>query len=122
MPFDADGWAKIITAVFTGLKECILAVAAVATIWYQAQNTGKLDAQSAKLDVAAEKADLAAAKSESVEKTVEETNRERVSQNLERDAQLEHIALTAKAILTQSSDDMNKAKAAEKKAEAAKSK
>lgn len=42
---------EIIKAVFAGIKELILATAALATIWIQAQNSGKLDSAAAKTEV-----------------------------------------------------------------------
>jgi len=108
MAFDADGWAKIISTIFSGVKECILAVAAVATIWYQAQNSGKLDAQSIKLDNAAEKASIAADKTEEVQKTLAVTT-------IDRDKQINGMraeVAAVKAELTKDPDDMDRAKAA----------
>ena len=42
---------EVIKAVFAGIKELILATAALATIWIQAQNSSKLDSAAAKTDV-----------------------------------------------------------------------
>jgi len=42
---------EMVKAVFQGIKELILATAALATIWIQAQNSGKLDTAAAKTEV-----------------------------------------------------------------------
>ena len=106
MPFDANGWAEIIKAIFAGLKDLILATAAVGTIWIQAQNSGKLD-------IAANKADTAATKTEEVKRALDATT-------LDRDRRLDVIhadVAATKAELTKSADDMDTAKAAKLKVE-----
>lgn len=106
MPFDANGWSEIIKATFAGLKDLILAFAAVGTIWIQAQNSGKLD-------VAANKAD-------EVKQALTATTAER-QQTL---ATMQHTDLTTaamiaavKAELTKDPDDMDTAKAAKMRVE-----
>ena len=56
MSFTASEWVEIIKALTAGAKDLILAVAAVATIWIQNQNAGKIDTAAAKAEVAAVKA------------------------------------------------------------------
>lgn len=50
----ASEWTEVIRAVFAGLKDLILACAAVGTIWIQAQNSGKLDVAAAKTEMVKE--------------------------------------------------------------------
>jgi len=51
----------MVKAVFAGIKELILATAALATIWIQAQNSGKLDTAAAKTEVVESKLDATTA-------------------------------------------------------------
>ncbi len=58
--FDAEGWAKIITATFAGMKDLLLGVKEVAMavgiilgVMYGADNSSKLKAQADKIDAAA---------------------------------------------------------------------
>jgi len=55
---------EVIKAVFAGLKDLILAFAAVGTLWIQAQNSGKLDTAAAKTDVVESKLESTTAKHE----------------------------------------------------------
>lgn len=96
---------EMVKTVFAGIKELILATAALATIWIQAQNSGKLD--------------VAAAKTQVVESKLEATTATQT-------AKLEHIATAAdasksasvasalqwKAWKSRDPDDMNEADAA----------
>lgn len=86
---EADDRVKIIQAYFDGikgliasLKDLALAVAAVATVWYQSSASGKLDAVGAK-------ADIAAAKTQIVEQKLDHSTEKR-------DQKLEAIAETSK--------------------------
>lgn len=53
---------EVIKAIFAGMKELILATAALATIWIQAQNSGKLDTAAAKTEVVESKLEATTAK------------------------------------------------------------
>lgn len=53
---------EMVKAVFQGIKELILATAALATIWIQAQNSGKLDTAAAKTEVVESKLEASEAK------------------------------------------------------------
>lgn len=56
MPDRPDPWPERIRAASGGLKDVLLALAAIATIWIQRGNEGKLDVAAAKTEVAVEKA------------------------------------------------------------------
>jgi hypothetical protein len=102
--FDAQGWSEIIKTIFGGLKDLILAFAAVGTIWIQAQNSGKLD-------TAASKAETAALKTEEVKKALAVTT-------LDRDKRFDvmHADVAAvKAELTKAPEDMDTAKRAQQR-------
>lgn len=106
MPFDAQGWADILKTIFAGIKDLILACAAVGTIWIQAQN-------SSKLDVAAGKADAAASETLEVKRVLAATT-------VDRDKRLDvmHAEVAAvKAEITKDPEDMNNAKIAKRRAE-----
>jgi hypothetical protein len=54
----------VIKAIFSGVKDLILATAALATIWIQAQTSGKLDTAAAKTETVESKLDATTAKHE----------------------------------------------------------
>jgi len=120
MPLDADGWAKIITATFSGikdlllgLKEVALAVGVILGVMYGADNSSKLKDQGAKLDQAAVKADTAANVASEVKHALAVTT-------IDRDRRLDvvHADVAAvKAEITKDPEDMNTARLAKLRVE-----
>ncbi len=120
MPFDADGWAKIIAATFAGIKDLLLGVKDVALavgvilgVMYGAENSSKLKDQATKLDQAAVKADSAAS-------TATEVKQALAANTIDRDRRLDvvHADVAAvKAELTKDPEDMNTAKMAKQRVE-----
>ncbi len=113
MSFDADGWAKIITATFAGIKDLmlgvkdvVLAVGVILGVMYGADNASKLKDQSVKLNEAAS--------------TATEVKQALAATTIDRDRRLDvvHADVAAvKAELTKDPEDMNTAKMAKQRVE-----
>jgi hypothetical protein len=90
MTMDADGWSKIISTIFAGLKDLALVGVSLYTIQVQYANSGKLD-------VVTEKATAAAVEASEAKETLHASVKERRAEMAALGAKIDGTPMAAAA-------------------------